>query len=310
MRIWLTIMLAAALAAPVCAQEDTTLEGQLQAIAAAHRGKVALYALDVRSGRTVSLDADRPVPTASIIKLAVLFEALKQIQAGSVHFGDALRLQKDDQVEGSGVLQLFDTPTNLTLKDALTLMIVLSDNTATNLVIDRLGLRNIDQRILWIGLHDTWLYKKVFKPVTGAVPADQKQFGLGKTTAREMAQLMERFATCNLMAPGSQASATASDRKLCDVAIAMLKNQTDRDGIPRYLEATDTTVAPGDEITVANKTGALDAVRNDVAIVYARNGPVIISGFTYDNKDQSWTPDNAAQLLLAKLAKSIMAQWN
>jgi beta-lactamase class A len=78
----------------------------------------------------------------------------------------------------------------------------------------------------------------------------------------------------------------------------MLKNQSDRDSIPRYLD-----------LPVANKTGALDEVRNDVGIVYARNGPVIVSEFTYDNKDQSWTPDNAAQVLMAKLAKTIIDRW-
>jgi beta-lactamase class A len=78
----------------------------------------------------------------------------------------------------------------------------------------------------------------------------------------------------------------------------MLKNQTDRDDIPRYL-AYET----------ANKTGALDDVRNDVAIVYAPNGPIIISAFTYDNKDQSWTSDNSAQVLIARLAKAIVDTW-
>ncbi|MDP9017981.1 MAG: class A beta-lactamase-related serine hydrolase [Candidatus Eremiobacteraeota bacterium] len=280
------------------AAEDAVLDAQMGALASEHQGKVALYATDVRSGKTASIDADRPVPTASVIKLAVLFEALKQIQSGRVHFEDKLTLLKDDQVEGSGVFALFDTPLALTLKDALTMMVVVSDNSGTNLAIDHLGLENIDKRIQWMGLHDTWLYKKVFKPVVGVPPADQKQFGLGKTTAREMAAIMQRFATCDLNEAASNAKPSPSDQKLCDDALGMLKSQTDRDSIPRYL--TD---------DVANKTGALDAVRNDVAIVFARNGPVIISEFTYDNKDQTWTPDNTAQLLMAKLAKAIVDRW-
>ncbi|HEY8313618.1 MAG TPA: serine hydrolase [Candidatus Baltobacteraceae bacterium] len=298
MRCVLAILFILAFSLPASAQQDATLETQLQALIAAHAGKVAIYATDLRSGKTVAIEADTPVPTASVIKLTVLFEALKQIQSGNVHFSDALTLRKSDQVEGSGVLSLFDTPLRLTLKDALTMMVVVSDNTGTNLAIDHLGLQNIDSRITWMGLHDTWLYKKVFLPPTGQVPADQKKFGLGKTTAREMAEVMQRIATCDLNAPGSTAKPSQQDRKLCDVALNMLKNQSDRDSIPRYLD-----------LPVANKTGALDEVRNDVGIVYARNGPVIVSEFTYDNKDQSWTPDNAAQVLMAKLAKTIIDRW-
>jgi beta-lactamase class A len=229
----------------------------------------------------------------------VLFEALKQIEDGRVHLDDKLTLTKPDQVPGSGVLTLLDTPQPLTLKDALTLMIDLSDNTATNLVIDRIGLQNIDNRIQWLGLKNTWLYKKVFQPPSGPVPSDQPRFGLGKTTAREMAQVMQRFVTCDLNAPGSTAAPTPRDRQVCDAGLAMLKNQFDRDDIPRYLGS----------VVVANKTGALDEVRNDVAAVYAPNGTVIISAFTYDNKDQSWTADNTAQVLLAKIGKMIVDRW-
>jgi beta-lactamase class A len=299
MRYVLAVLLALLIAQPAMAQEDTGLDAQLRALTAGYGGSVALYATDLKTGETAALNADTPVPTASVIKLTVLFEALKQIQSGRAHFNDKLVMRKSDQVEGSGVLTLFDTPMPLTLKDALTMMIVVSDNTGTNLAIDHLGLQNIDDRIKWLGLHDTWLYKKVFLPPVGAVPPDQPKFGLGKTTAREMASVMQRFATCDLNAPGVTAAPSASDRKLCDAALSMLKNQQDREGIPRYLSAE-----------VANKTGALNDVRNDVAIVYAKNGPVIISGFTYDNKDQSWTADNSAQVLLGKLAQAIVARWH
>lgn len=298
-RALLALVLAFCATGAASAQTDTALETQLRAQTAHYAGKVALYATDLRSGKTVALNADTPVPTASVIKLTVLFEALKQIEAGQARFSDLLTLTKANQVEGSGVLELFDTPQTLTLKDALTLMVVLSDNTATNLAIDKLGLQNIDARITWMGLHNTWLYKKVFMPPTAPVPADQPQFGLGKTTAREMASVMQRFVDCDLQAPGTSAPAPASDKQLCATALDMLKNQSDRDAIPRYIPS----------LTVANKTGALDQVRNDVGAVYAKNGPVIISAFTYDNTDRSWTPDNSAQLLIARLAKTIVDRW-
>ncbi|QNI34943.1 serine hydrolase [Alloacidobacterium dinghuense] len=288
------------------AQEDTALKANLQALIQTHQGHVTLYACDLKSGKTVAINEDTPVPTASVIKLAVLFEALKQVQKGKAHFEDKLTLTKANQVEGSGVLMFFDAPQTLTLKDVLTMMIIVSDNTATNVAIDYLGLKNIDDRIQWLGLKDTWLYKKVSLPAAGPVPADQKQFGLGKTTAREMAGIMEHFATCNLNAPGSSAKPTEQDEKLCAAAMHMLKNQFYRNSIPRYLETIDTTEG---ESKIANKTGALDEVRNDVGVVFARNGPIVISEFTYGNQDKSWTPDNEAEVLLAKLAKTIVDGW-
>ena len=294
----LALMLAAQLPLPANAREDTALAAQLRPAIAAHKGTVGLFAEDLKTGRTVAIDADTPMPTASVIKLAVLFDAVKQVQEGTAHFDDRLTMTSADPVEGSGVLQFFDTPLNVTLKDALTMMVIVSDNTATNLAIDRLGLARIDARIQWLGLKNTWLYKKVFKPAVPPVPADQPTFGLGKTTAREMGEIMRRFAVCDLGAPGQSAPPTPAEQKLCDVAVGMLKNQTDRESIPRYLT-----------VDTANKTGSLDDVRNDVAIVYAKNGPIVISAFTANNADHSWTPDNSAQLLMGRLAKTIVDRW-
>ena len=288
------------------AQEDTALESRLKALAETHHGKVALYAEDLATGKTVAIDADSPVQTASVIKLTVLYEALEQIREGKAHFDDRLTLTHDDQVSGSGILLFFDTPQTLTFKDVLTLMIVLSDNTATNLAIDHLGLKNIDDRIVSLGLKNTWLYKKVYKPPVGPMPNDQKIFGLGKTTAREMASVMTRFVTCDLNLPGSKAAPTAGDHALCDAAMHMLKDQFYRNSIPRYLETLDTTEG---ESNIANKTGALDAVRNDVGVVFTKGGPIVISEFTYENKDQSWTPDNEAEVMMARLAKQIVDAW-
>ena len=301
-----------ALTAQSVNDEDKALESKLQVIAASHPGKLGLYAEDLATGQTVALNADTPVPTASVIKLAILYEALEQIREGKAHFEDKLTLTRDDQVSGSGILPLFDTPQSLTLKDVLTLMIVLSDNTATNLAIDHLGLRNIDERIVSLGLKNTWLYKEVYKAPVSPVPADQKTFGLGKTTPREMAIVMKRFVTCDLNPPGHSAPPIPSDRALCDAALHMLKNQFYRNSIPRYLETLDTT--EGDS-AIANKTGALDAVRNDVGVVFTKpsssgsTGPIVISEFTWDNKDQSWTPDNEAEVLMARLAKQVIDAW-
>ena len=307
--------LALLLTLPAAAQTDLT--AALRSQTAGFHGKVSLYARDLATNQTIALDADQPVPTASVIKLGILYTALEQIRAGRAHFDDRLMLQHEDQVPGSGVLLFLDTPHTLTLKDALTLMIAVSDNTATNLVIDDLGLDTIDNQLTGpdpqgLALKNTWLYKKVYRPAQGPAPADQPQFGLGKTTAREMASVMERFITCNLgpapAEPTAYAAATPipSDKDLCAAALHMLKVQSDRAMIPRYLEKLDTT--EGDS-AIANKTGAVDHARNDVAAIYTKHGTILISAFTHDNADTSWTPDNEAELLIAKLAKTIVDAW-
>src|SRR5215471_14550960 len=194
---------------------DMKLQQQLAALAAAHHGHVAVFAKQVNTGRVVAIDADQPVQTASVIKLTILFEAMEQIRAGKAHWDDKITLAKGDGVSGSGVLTFLDTPLTLTLKDVLTLMVIMSDNTATNLAIDRFGVDAVNARIGWMGLKGTHLYKKVGKPPSGPMPADQPKFGLGKTTAREMAMVLERIGRCHLAPPGE--TQPAGDAAICQV---------------------------------------------------------------------------------------------
>lgn len=288
--------------AQTAAASTQSLELQLKEIIAAHHGHVGLFATNLKTGQVVAINADAPVPTASVIKLTVLMEAIEQVRAGKAHLEEKLTLRKEDQVAGSGVLTFFDTPLAVTLKDALTMMIITSDNTATNLCIDRLGLENINARIRAMGLKDTYLYKKVFRPATGPVPADQKQFGLGKTTAREMASVMERMVRCDLGSP-----AQGGDPALCGVMLHMLRNQFYRDGIPRYIEREDSSENGS---AIANKTGAVDESRNDVAAVASKNGMLVISIFTYDNADHGWSADDEGDVTIAKLGKAIVESWS
>lgn len=289
-------------------QTDAALTAKIEALIAPFHGDVSFYAQDLATGRTVAINADQPVPTASVIKLAVLYEALQQIRAGRVHFDDRITLTHQDQVPGSGVLLFFDTPLNITFKDALTLMIALSDNTAANLSMDHVGIKNVDDRLVSLGLKNTWLYRKVFTPATGPMPPDQKQFGLGKTTAREMAKLMERFASCNLGPPPVPAvGGVPSDKDLCAAALHMLSVQFYRDAIPRYLEGDN---PPAGITEIYNKTGSLDHVRNDVGAIFTKHGMIVISAFTHGNADTSWTADNDAEVLIAHLARTVVESWN
>jgi beta-lactamase class A len=305
-RIMAGFALLISLAAPFAvSQEDAVLDEQLKAIAVAHHGRVTLFARNLKSGQTAGVLPDELVKTASVIKLGVLLDAAEQIRAGKATLDERLTLTKENQVDGSGVLALMDVPMALTMRDVLTLMVVLSDNTATNVAIDRLGLAHINGTIAAAGLKNTYLYKKVSVPPSGPMPVDQPKFGLGKTTAREMASLMERIVTCKLAIDGGVAM--AGDGKLCGEILHMLRSQQDRDGVPRYLETLDTSEHGS---AIANKTGALDQVRNDVALVVTKAGPVVISAFTQENVDQRWTGDNEAQQTIGKLARAVVDKWS
>jgi len=294
---------------------DAALEIRLREIAKEHHGKVALYAMQLSTGKSVGIDADEVVQTASVIKLTILFEAMEQVREGKAHWDDKITLQPGDAVSGSGILLFLDAPQTLTLKDILTLMIVMSDNTATNLAIDKIGLDAVNARIAWMGLKDTHLYKKIGKPATEAMPADQAKYGLGKSTAREMVQVMERIGLCELQRPGEMngpgaaegATIPEKDAAICGEAMKMLRGQFYRDTIPRYLEKLDATETGSG---TASKTGSLNAVRVDVAIVAGKTGPMVLSIFTYENADMGWTVDNEGEVTIAKLARAIVEAWS
>lgn len=274
---------------------DETMQHLMDNYARHHRGKVSLYAKHLGSGRSVSINPDVPVNTASVIKLAIMLEAMYQVKDGTVSFDDVLRLRRDDQVSGSGVLLLFHTPAEISFETAVVLMITQSDNTATNLVLARIGRDNVNRRLRALGFPVTTSIRPISRPKEGDQSPELKPFGIGRTTAREMAGILESIERCDL-----------GDRTLCARMVDILQHQFWRNAIPHFLEDADTTEVASH---VANKTGSLDHVRNDVGIVYTKNGPIVISAFTYENADTSWSPENEGELLIARMAKTIVDGW-
>jgi beta-lactamase class A len=271
------------------------LQQQLKGMARRHHGQVAIYAKQLKTGATLAINADTPVPTASVIKLPIMVEAFARAKAGKKGLSEKVVLDEANQTIGSGVLGWLRPGVEMTLEDAIVLMIIVSDNTATNLVIDHVTIPAVNARLAAMGLRNTYLYKKVGKPIVGPRPADQKRFGLGKTTAHEMAQVMESIQRCDL-----------ADAKLCQRMLEIMRNQQYRNMVPRFLESTDYTEVPS---AIMDKIGELDRVRNDVALIETNDGPIIISAFTWENQDQRWTPENEAYLLLGRMAEAIVKAW-
>lgn len=273
---------------PVAAQQPfSALRPALEARIAQHHGVVGLALIDPKTGETLSIRGDETFPTASVIKLGVLTELFHRIELGSIHLDDPLIMLAGDREPGSGILQFLHAPHELTVKDAATLMIAVSDNTATNLLVSKLGIRAVNARMDTLGLKHTRLWAKVFERSRTTInPDSSAKYGLGSTTPLEIARLMVMIYNGTAVSPDASAQ-----------MIDMLKKQmAGQIEIPRYLPA---------DATVAHKTGETEATRNDVAIVFARPRDYILAVLTKENEDQSWRLDNDAAVLIGDLSRIV-----
>ena len=163
------------------------LDARVRAEVSAFRGRVSLYAKNLDTGAVYDLGGDDRVRTASTIKIAVMVEAFARVAEGKAKWSDELQLTKERKVAGSGILPEFADGLRLTLRDAVTLMMTMSDNTATNLVVDVLTADAVNARMASLGLKDIRLMRKVFgggDSAEGKIEAN-KRFGRPQTM-REM----------------------------------------------------------------------------------------------------------------------------
>jgi len=227
------------------------------------------------------------MPTASLIKVAVMVETYQQAVEGKLSLADKLTLHDADKVPGSGILtEHFSDSATISLRDAVRLMIAFSDNTATNLVLDKTGIREVNKRMEGLGLPNTKINAKSFRGSTTSVaPERTKKFGLGSTTAREMVALLEKIQAGDVVSPAGR-----------QVMLNHLKKCDDKDRFTRLLPAGT---------VVAHKTGSVNDARTDAGIIYLDSGPVALCVLTAGNDDRSWRPDNAAHLLCARVAKEV-----
>ncbi len=288
MEFLLVFLLAGALPA-------ASLDADVQARVARFPGTVSAYAKNLDSGAIYTLRGDEPVRTASTIKLALMVEAFGAVAEGRAKWSETLVLKDADKVSGSGVLSELSDGVWLPLRDLVHLMIVVSDNTATNLLVDRFTADVVNARMEKLGFSETRLMRKVrgdgtkLRPAegwsaAGRDPANQK-YGLGRTSPHEMARLLE------MMAKGELINATASAEML-----AILKRQQFTEGIGRHIG----------KLTVASKSGSLDALRSDVGIVYSPGGRIAIAITADGMKEIDYSVDNIGSLLISDLAKLLV----
>lgn len=273
------------------AQTQATPADALKKLAESHKGKVAIAYKNLKTGEAFALNADTPMPTASLCKFPVMVETYRQAHEKKVSLGQMLTFKKEDAVPGSGILTYDFTPgSTLALKDAVRLMIKFSDNTATNLVLDVIGLDSTAKTMTAWGYPNTWIHSKVFKRETSIAMERSKQFGLGSTTASEMVRLLEALQTEKLV------SSEASKEML-----AHLRTCDDKDKFPRFLPHGT---------KIAHKTGSVNASRTAAGIIETASGPVALCVLTNDNEDQRWAPDNAGDLVCSHAAKIVFEHFN
>ncbi|HEX8890548.1 MAG TPA: serine hydrolase [Pyrinomonadaceae bacterium] len=251
-------------------------------------GTVTLYAKNLDTDAEYSFGGDEPVRTASTIKIAIMIEAFSRVAEGKAKWTDDLVLTKEKKIAGSGILQEFTEGLHLTLRDAVMLMMVMSDNTATNLVIDALGgADSVNARMKSLGLTQTRLMRKV----GGGGDSEEgkreenKRFGLGRTSPHEMASLIEKLER------GEIVNASASKEM-----IELMKREQTQDGIWRELW----------RLPRATKSGALDALRSNVGIIYHTRGRIILAITCDDMPEPNWTADNPAYLLMSRLSEIVI----
>ena len=237
-------------------------EHRLQEISARVDGVVGYEIVDLVSGDRFAHLERETFPTASTIKLTLVYELFKQAEEGRIRLDETLTLDRSKAVGGTGVLVELGTPT-LSIQDYASLMVTLSDNTATNVLIDRLGMDNVAKRMQALGLGGTKLRRQMMD--TAAARRGDENV----STPDELVRLLQAM---NGARGGVEGGAFAMPH-----AIELLKKSKEsrlRKGLP-----------PG--VATADKPGELDGVRVDAGVVYAAKRPYIFAVMTTFLKDET-----------------------
>jgi beta-lactamase class A len=284
----LLCLLALAAAPP----QPDGIADRLLPLVKAHKGKAAIGVRHLETGRTFFHRPDEVMPTASLIKVCVLVEAYLQADEGKFCLRDKLTLKDADKVPGSGILTThFSEGAELPLRDCLRLMVAYSDNTATNLVLDKVGIKNVNRRMADWGLKETRINAKVFRGSTTSVdPARTKKYGLGSTTAREMVELFSQLGDGERLRP-----------PLKQAVLGHLSKNEDALKFTRLLPAGT---------RVAHKDGSVSDSRTDAGILFTPAGAVVVVVLTTNNSDRRWVRDNAGNVLCGKVAKEVYDYFN
>jgi beta-lactamase class A len=248
-------------AGPAAADLAAKLSRYLNEATAGFGGVMGIFVKDLRSGQTFNANADVVFPQASSIKIAVLVELFRQAEAGRQRLEERIEVNRSQMVGGSGILQDFaGAGSALSLRDLAVLMIVLSDNTATNILIDRVGMENVNATLQRLGLAHTRLERRMMDA------AAEKANRENHSTPREMAALLELLEEGKLL-----------DREHTAAALEILQ----------YPKETPLRAGLPESVPIADKHGELPGVRCDSGVVFLPGAPYVIAVMTAYNQDDA-----------------------
>lgn len=278
---WVLLVVSSLVLSNSSAQKtDKRLQQNISDAIAGFNGDIGIYIKNLRTGKTVSINADTVFPTASIVKVPIMLGISHKLFTGELQY-DSLFTYKDSLLyEGEDILGSFKAGEQIALKKLLMLMLTTSDNTASLWLQSIAGTgTRINQLLDSLGFKNTRVNSR-----TPGREAYRAKYQWGQTTPYEMGTLMEKIYRCDIFSKG-----------ICDRMMRMLgRNFWDTDEaisqIPPYIE-------------VFSKNGCVNQVRSEVMIVNAPHNPFIFSIFTKNNKDTRWTHDNEAWTLARKIAR-------
>lgn len=255
-------------------------------------GAVSLYAKNLDTGATVGIKETDPVRTASTIKVAIMMTAFDAVSRGQAKWTEPLTITPQEKVSGTGILDSeFSDGVKLPLSDVMHLMMVLSDNTATNMIIERFTADAVNAYLDKLGIKTTRSMRKILGKngpaglsAAGKLPQNQK-YGLGVSTPLDMVTLLEKLNRGEIVNPDASKE-----------MLAVMKRCQDSTGMRRKLP----------DFTIANKTGALDALRSDVGIVYTKGGAIAMAITVDGIPHVDYGPDNPGSILISDLARLLV----
>ncbi|MGH9427487.1 MAG: serine hydrolase, partial [Terriglobia bacterium] len=214
-------------------------------------GHLGVAAKDLNTGELIGYNAAERFPTASAIKFPIMTTFFHLVDKKVVDPFMKVVLTKEDKKQGSGLLQTLSDGATITLLDAVTLMITVSDNTAANLVLDRLAdshearMKVVNDYMVANGLKNTRLLNRLYSRKTKQLSPEAIRYGIGVSTPDDMVMLLETLY-----------NKTLGDSASCNSMLEIMKQQVYREMIPRFLPETE-----GKYLEVANKTGSINETK-------------------------------------------------
>ncbi len=260
------------------------LAPKLNVIAKNFGGRLGYSLLTLKDGKQISYQGNERFPSASTIKTAVMVEAIRRVDAGTLKWSAKKKIDQDPSKKEASMWAYFlKDGTSLDVDGFVNLMVGVSDNTATIQLRDWLGTMSINKTMESLGLPNTKILGNAPKEETGILRL-RRMFGMGMTTPNEMVKLFK------LIHENKAASVAGCDRML-----RVLGRQ--------YWDDFIGYSVPND-IKVCSKSGAITRSRSDVAIVYSDN-PYILAIYTDSQKDKRWSVDNEGDETIRKISTMI-----